>query len=526
MITNEIIQQIPSYPAGPQLAGEMGDNCESISGNTGYKEENRSITSMPEYSPQGEGDAGSEGLINKDQGTEECVSEYTETFSDKIKVEDLPPLEQDISATQTTPEDRDTVILGSLGVFSGAMLNVFGVYDQRKVYPPFYQIQYGSGSSNKGIMSACRRLVELIENIIEQQNQQDSDDFQKKMAEYYALDKSTRISTPAPKQPSYKSLWIPANSSATACYQALSDNGGWGITLETEADTLSIALNSDYGDYSDGLRKAFHHECILYRRRKENEFIKIDEPRWAIVLTCTPGQIPGLFKSFENGLGSRFVFYGKKNRLYWRDVFAKSDKTIDEVFLGFGFRFKQIYDELVKRQDHPIQVVFSPAQQTEFNRFFSELQLEQVGLYGDDMIACVRRLGLVCFRIAMVLTILRYEGSMPIIELLSQAIACDDRDFNTAMTIVNCLINHTAHVYSDIFNGSQGAKKVKETADMLNQERLLFQSLGTEFTTDDVRQKAKEKNIPWKTAERYLSHFVGKHHLAVRIKNGLYKKRV
>ena len=184
-------------------------------------------------------------------------------------------------------------------------------------------------------------------------------------------------------------------------------NGGWGITFETEADTLSIALNTDYGDYSDGLRKALHHEPILYRRRKENEFIKIDEPRWAIILTCTPGQIPKLFKSFENGLGSRFVFYGKRSNLFWRDVFAQGGKTIDEVFLAFGERFKQIYDELKKRQDHPIQVIFSPAQQAQFNKFFSELQLEQVGLYGDDMIACVRRLGLVCFRIAMVLTILR-----------------------------------------------------------------------------------------------------------------------
>lgn len=47
-----------------------------------------------------------------------------------------------------------------------------------------------------------------------------------------------------------------------ATYQALSDNHGWGVIFETEADTLTQALKTDYGDYSDGLRKAYHHEPI------------------------------------------------------------------------------------------------------------------------------------------------------------------------------------------------------------------------------------------------------------------------
>ena len=519
-MTEQTAFQIPSTPAGPQPAGDERE----FKGNTSKDVENTSSTTAPEYSPQVEDNAGTEGLDYKSPEAEECVAEFTETFSDKINPEDLPPIEQDIYATQTDPEDRDTMILGSLGMFSGVMPNVFGVYDQRRVYPPFYQILYGPASSNKGMLNSCRQLAQPVEKDIETMNQQEREEYQRQLMEYLALDKAARASMPAPKEPAYKSLWIPANSSATACYQALSDNGGWGVTFETEADTLSIALNTDYGDYSDGLRKAFHHESILYRRRKENEFINIDEPRWAIILTCTPGQIPKLFKSFENGLGSRFVFYGKRSNLFWRDVFAQSDKTIDEVFLAFGQRFKQIYDELKKRQDHPIQVIFSPAQQAQFNKFFSELQLEQVGLYGDDMIACVRRLGLVCFRIAMVLTILRHEGSMPIIELLSQAIACDDRDFNTAMTMVNCLINHTAHVYSEIFNGGKDEKEGSKSVKMSNQESMIFRSLGKEFTTNDVRQAAEELKIRWKTAERYLKNYVSKYKIASRIKNGHYMK--
>ena len=205
-------------------------------------------------------------------------------------------------------------------------------------------------------------------------------------------------------------------------------------------------------------------------------------------------------------------------------MFEITDKTLDEQFLEFGQRYKTLYDELQKRREHPMQVTFSISQQTEFNKFFEGLQLEQCGLYGDDMIAFVRRLGLVCFRIAMVLTILRQEGWIPIIEPLSQCIVCDDRDFHTAMTIVNCLINHTAHVYSNLFDHSGNSQNLTLNKLVSNQEKQLYCQLGNDFTTAEARNAAKSLGIPWKTAERYLGKFVGKLHLVVRIKNGHYKK--
>ena len=513
MIINEILQQIPSIPPGPQPEGEIEES-----------KENNSFTLVSEYSPQGEGSEGSEGQAAKDSQPEKGISEYFEIFSDKIDPKDLPPLVRDASDTQEDPEDKDCMILGVLGITSGATPNVFGIYDGRRVFTPFYEIQYGPASSNKGIVNACRRLLEPIEKGLELLNLHAQEEYQRQFIEYQSLDKTLRLTTPPPKEPPIKSLWVPANSSASSCYQSLGDNDGWGITFETEADTLSNTLSQDYGDYSSGLRAAFHHESITFKRRKDREYVKVDMPRWAILLTCTSGQIPRLFSSFENGLGSRFVFYQKRRRLFWRNVFAQSDKTIDEQFLEFGQRFKSIYDELVKREDRPIQVVFSKNQQAEFNKFFEELQTEQFGLYGDDLIASVRRLGLVCFRIAMVLTILRYEGSMPIIELLSQAIVVDDRDFKTAMTISNCLINHTAHVYADIFNSGKADKGKNETADMLNHEKSLYESLDTEYTTDDARRAAEKLGIKWKSAERYLGKYVGKYRIAVRITNGHYKK--
>ena len=51
--------------------------------------------------------------------------------------------------------------------------------------------------------------------------------------------------------------------------------------FETEGDTLANTFASDYGDYSNGFRKAFHHETISYVRRKDREYVNLKHPRLA-----------------------------------------------------------------------------------------------------------------------------------------------------------------------------------------------------------------------------------------------------
>lgn len=86
-----------------------------------------------------------------------------------------------------------------------------------------------------------------------------------------------------------RTLIIPANSSASAFINTLSDNDGVGLMFETEGDTLTQTLKSDYGNYSDTLRKAFHHEPVSLCRRKDREFIELDCPKLSVVLDGTPG---------------------------------------------------------------------------------------------------------------------------------------------------------------------------------------------------------------------------------------------
>jgi len=530
-----ISRQFPSNPSNPHAEGNScigGPNCtgnivDKPYSNKVVNSQNSSIPVIPSESLSREGSEGTEGFEGiTSTSLEPDYAQYTETFSDKIEIANLPSLLREPVETQTDAEGRDKVIISAMNLYSGTMHGVYGIYDGKRVFPPFYALIDAPSGADKGVISDCRQLLMPIEWEIRNENERLLEDYQQAYAQWSALDKKLRAAQKEPVKPPYRSVFIAANSSATSAYQALADNGEWGVIFETEADTLTQALKQDYGDYSDGLRKAFHHEPISYSRRKDDEHVSLDQPRLSALLTCTPGQVPQLLspQQVENGLANRFVFYNLKSRHEWRNVFAQCDEPISDRFLKVGRRFLELYHDLTNQKEHPLQFVLSVEQQGQFNDYFSGLLLEQIGLYGEQLDAFVKRLGLTTFRLAMVLTVLRCGEREPRLDPLSQVLICTEEDFHTAMTIANCLINHTTHVYANLLPHEDAKANLSGLA-LSSAEKSLFDALGPDFTTQDGKQAAEKLGIPWKTAERYIGSFVSKYHIADRIKNGQYRKR-
>ena len=52
---------------------------------------------------------------------------------------------------------------------------------------------------------------------------------------------------------------ISGNNTGTGILQNIMDSNGTGIICESEADTVSTAIGTEYGNWSDTLRKAFDH---------------------------------------------------------------------------------------------------------------------------------------------------------------------------------------------------------------------------------------------------------------------------
>ena len=402
----------------------------------------------------------------------------------------LPSFLTDIIKKAKSFEDADLLLLGSLTALSACLPNISGIYAEREVFPNLFTFIAAPASAGKGRLTACRHLVTPIHNSLKKQYAAEMDEYHQLQNEY-VLDKKNRE---PPVEPPIRTLLIPANSSSTSVYQVLNDNGGVGLILETEGETLANSFKSDYGNFSDGFRKAFHHEMISYTRRKDREFVELTRPRLSALLTGTPRQVLTLIPDAENGLFSRFIFYNMNLRLEWRDVFSQSTDTLDDYFIRLGFQFFDFYQKL--QQAEPIRFSLSVSQQAQFNQFFGDVQLEYANLFGTDIIASVRRLGLITFRLASIFTALRFMDG----EAITPEVVCSDVDFQSVLSMARVLIQHAAHVFAKLPVTQPDTSKTNTS--LLCQK--FFDLLPSEFNRSAYLSAAERLHISPKTAEKYL----------------------
>ncbi|HJH30714.1 MAG TPA: DUF3987 domain-containing protein, partial [Methanosarcinaceae archaeon] len=298
-------------------------------------------------------------------------------------------------------------------------------------------------------------------------------------------------------------------NSTTGVFQLLSDNEGKGLIFETEGDTLAQAFKSDYGNYSDGFRKAFHHETISYYRRTDREYVDIEDPCISTVLSGTPNQVSTLIPNAENGLFSRFMFYYMNIKPIWKNVFAvNTSNGLSDYYSALGEEFLEFYKTL--KNNPEIQVTLSIQQQEKFNKVFENIQTKYLNIQSEAYIASVRRMGIIAFRIAMIFTALRIKEDGDV----NQTRVCEDVDFDNVLEMVSVLIKHS----SKVFNALPVETKLSKRS---NRKERFLESLPVEFSKQEYLAKADDLNIQHKTAEGYITKFV-KANLLHRESNGKY----
>lgn len=425
-------------------------------------------------------------------------TEPTPTFSQEIK-DSLPLFLRSIVNTSNTNEEGDLLFLGAITAISSCLPNVYGIYNGIEVYPNLFLYLTAQASAGKGKLTQCRHIVQPIHDMYRQEYAQEMEDY--KLLGCNDIEK-----------PILKTLFIPANSSSTAVYQMLNNNGGTGLIFETEGDTLATTLKSDFGNFSDGLRKAFHHEMISYMRRKDNEYVEIAQPRLSALLSGTPRQILSLIPDAENGLFSRFIFYYMNTKTEWLDVFEKkTEDTLDDFFKKLGEKFFGLHLKL-KEFEEPIHFVFTKQQQEEFNSFFEKTQKDYIDIFGLEIVASVRRLGLITFRMAMILTVLTHLDKVE----LKNTMVCDDTIFNSTMKIIKVLLSHTTKVYEML----PCNKPQLQTG---NTQTTFFNNLPNQFTRKDYVKIADSLGIKSKRADKLIAKYINNNKIH-RLEHGNYRK--
>ena len=403
------------------------------------------------------------------------------SFAFEVKGQ-LPQILQSVVNHSASPAEADMMLMGAITTLSATLPNIYGIYDQNTIFPNLYLFVNAKASAGKGRLNMCKGLIKPIV-----QEQQALSDVQ--------------------------SLLLPANSSATAIYQQLALNNGHGLIFETEADTLDIAMRNSFGNFSDGLRKAFHHESISYLRRKENERIEILEPHLSVVLSGTPKQCHKLIPNAENGLFSRFAIMYLESNNSWSDVFCPKYESNSLAYSLLANRIYELYKRL-RCVEKPIEFKFTGKQKTLFNQYFNGIQESLIN--DDNFTPSIRRMGVITYRIAMILSALHLENC----KCLPSTINCTNKTFDAALAIAKSLLQHAMQFYSSLPEGEEASKQYTQKE---KQKENLLQMMPNEFSRKELVNVGKTLNISIRTADTYLREFIASQRVE-NIAYGLFRK--
>lgn len=316
---------------------------------------------------------------------------------------------------------------------------------------------------------------------------------------------------------------IAGNNTGTGILQNIMDANGTGFICESEADTLSTAIGSDYGHWSDTLRKAFDHDRLSYNRRTDQEYREIKKSYLSVLLSGTPAQVKALIPSAENGLFSRQLFYYMPGIWQWVSQFTTGDIDIEEIFTTIGLDWKKKLDLLKAHGLHTLRL--TDEQKQEFDTLFSALFTRSGIANGNEMYSFVARLGVNTCRIMAEVAVLRaLESAQPYqLKASSTPLLTPDKeipddnikdgiitrwdvkitpnDFKAVLQLAEPLYCHAMHILSFL--------PPTEISRRANVERdFFFMKLGTTFTRKQVREQAAVMGIKENTALIWLKRLV------------------
>ena len=315
-------------------------------------------------------------------------------------------------------------------------------------------------------------------------------------------------------------IYLPANTSSAALMSYLKMLKGRGIMMATEIDTLSKALSSTTGGFSDTLRCMFEHETISKLRKGQEELIEIPDPHFNVLISGTYNQLKPLIKSRENGLMSRFACYVVKQTQDFDDrvwLDAEEDAVPQEVVL-YAQLTKEISQRYawMKKAKHACYFYLTDAQRKSITRMFRGMYETLRPAFGNEFDSILKRMPVIMKRIGMIFTGLRLDMNEP----LPERVVCSEDDFEAILLIGHKLLLHSAMMYQMLPQNKDAAPG--EIGQSLIQKQF-FQMLPTDFSKQDAIKTAEVLGVSVKSLERWLLKFVQSNDLQ-HISHGLYRK--
>lgn len=410
--------------------------------------------------------------------------------------DNLPVLMQDIIAPMKSVRSKDVLLLSSLVSIGSVFTSWSGIYSDKRVYPNLYLFIVAPPASEKGVMLWCEHVIKAVHVQQLKVSQQKI----KEALKHNRSNPDNKLDIPN------EIIHIMAgDTSASGLIHQLDKNNGVCILIEEEADTIANSLQQDWGNYSDKLRKAFHHGRLSQKRISYDTFIEIEKPKLSICITGTPSQAPGIIKTIDDGMSSRFCYYVFEAQKEWKDV-SPNGEIVD-----FEEYYKQISLKLLSfynlQSNQPINFNLTQEQWARLNNYYEDLLADY-----QQIDSIVKRLGLIQYRIAMIFSILRSFES----DELKDSYFCSDIDFNIAESICKTIFENDLLFFEALPN----SKPITIGRDKF----LNLLESNKEYSKAELSKLAEDIAKP-RTVTKYLKQLLHMQKIE-KISHGFYKKIV
>lgn len=380
--------------------------------------------------------------------------------------DNLPSIFQ-LATEKFKARERDIVLTALLAV-TGGMINIHGIYKKKNTYPNLFAFIIAPSASGKGVMNYAKKTGFKRKQIL-----MESD-------------------------PS-KNIFISANISTAKFYEKLDKNDGVGILFESEADTVANTLKNDWGSYSYLLRQAFGFEEAALERLNKSYYL--EKPRLSVILSGTPNQIHGIIQNDEDGLFNRFIYYAFKAKSKWDNESDMTGFSLDDYFNELSEEYAKIISKTMLAQ----KFSFTERQWDIFNGRFEKWHDEFPAFYNEERVGIIKRLGDITFRIAMILTAIRFGEQENPTE--TPLVLCDDIDFESAFIMAEIYKHHSLFMYAILNNNPVNNKPVDKMV------QKFLDSLPSEFSKAEAIEIGKEIDIAERTVSKYLDKLLKAGHL-------------
>jgi hypothetical protein len=360
--------------------------------------------------------------------------------------------------------ERDVFCTGLITAVSGCLSNITGIYRSSRVHTNLYSFILAGAGSGKGKLNDVKSYIYPLHDHLYEQS---------------SREKQFR-------------LLIPADTSSAMLVELLQMNNGSGVMIVPEADTLGFNQKKEWGNTTDKLRQNFHGEMIDYTRKATQEYYQIKNPHMSMCLSGTVNQLTPVIPDVENGLFSRFLYYGFDQVDVWDDL------SIEDGEKDMASIMEEKGEELIKINQHytqnPKEFAFTEEQISKLNEKFTAYLQQMILEYGTHG-SIVKRLGLITFRLSIIFSAFRHYE----LKTSDQKIAINDLDFNTALQLVDTYLQHAKAVL-DITPEAQVPGL---------QDKLMgfYHSLPNEFKRHELMER-EGKGIPVRTMDRWLNKLI------------------